>query len=275
MGCGGSKPNIATVSKEPPPPAKSDVIDSKLNPISSSTAEATTKSQAVQNSTDKSKEAVNINTKSDTEVLSNTKSKLIPTKNPNKDTSKLVEQQSKEAVEIVGINTKLNAENPSKAKSKSNPTNSVIKETAKHIEVHSKNVVVNVTAEVCPKVSSIPPKFSGFMSRQGSVFRKWQQRYFVLEKGELSYYEGEDCLRMVGRPLNLSGYMVTEMDGDELLISIPGRKSSISDHLQLSTLDDGDSEEETVRQLHVKIGSKEERAKWEKSLQEHIDYMNR
>jgi hypothetical protein len=131
------------------------------------------------------------------------------------------------------------------------------------------------------KAKPVPKKHSGYMSRQGSVFRKWQKRYFILEKGELSYYEGETepgsgvGKGLVGTPLTLRGYVVTEMEEDELFLNMPGRRSTISDHVTAAdTLDPLGSDKSLTRQLLVKIEKPQEKLNWEKALNEHIDYIS-
>ena len=109
------------------------------------------------------------------------------------------------------------------------------------------------------------------MSRQGSIFRKWQKRYFVLEKGELSYYEDEVepgsgvGKGLVGTPLALTGYVVTQAEDGELFLNIPGRRSTISEC---------SSDKSLTRQLLLKIDSPEEKVRWEKALNEHIQYIS-
>ena len=108
------------------------------------------------------------------------------------------------------------------------------------------------------------------MSRQGSIFRKWQKRYFVLEKGELSYYEDEAGpgsglgKGLVGTPLALTGYVVTQTEEGELFLNIPGRRSTISEC---------SSDKSLTRQLLLKIDSQQEKTKWMKALHEHIQYI--
>lgn len=149
----------------------------------------------------------------------------------------------------------------------------------------------NEEAEIAFKASKMlpePPMFCGHMSRQGQVFRKWQKRFFVLKKGELVYYENETSPgsqlgdNMIGKPLNLRGYVVTEMEDDELFLNMPGRKHTISDNfstrdknLAMSpTSSNGGNDKTVARSLLVKIETPADKVKWEKALNEHIEYMN-
>lgn len=276
MGCGRSNSNTTTISKHPSPPTNDHTIKSRLNPISNLSSNTDEDIKLTVKSLEEKCKDVKIEAELDAVVSFNTNSKLNSLQGTNKETAKHSEEHNKEVPD-----TKPKVSTDVTTKSKLNPTKDTKEFTAKHSEEQTNGVADNnamIYAHVSPTGSNfplIPPAMnSGFMSRQGSVFRKWQQRYFILEKGELRYYEDDASLRMVGQPLNLRGYVVTEMEGDELLIYIPGRKSSISDDFPLSACSEDNSEQDTARQLHVKIGSKEERLKWEKSLKEHIDYMN-
>jgi hypothetical protein len=53
----------------------------------------------------------------------------------------------------------------------------------------------------------LPPKLTGFITKQGSFFRTWKRRYFVLDDHVLSYYNGpedlEKGIKCLGKPFKI------------------------------------------------------------------------
>lgn len=133
-----------------------------------------------------------------------------------------------------------------------------------------------------------PERFFGYMSKQGSVFRTWKKRFFILERGELAYYMRESNPgstfgeQKMGTPFPLKGYSVVVEDGIQLLICQPGRAMTIGD----STSGTGGGRKRAVsvvessntgktRVMLLELESEDDLNKWVDMLNEHIDYANK
>lgn len=116
-----------------------------------------------------------------------------------------------------------------------------------------------------------PTQCSGYMSKQGEVFRSWKSRFFVLSGGVMTYYTGETNIDssqgegQIGSSLVLRGYKVTSPEQNTLFICIPGRRGTLS---AVAT------EELSAPSMLVKVKTNEEFLIWEKALKEHIHYIN-
>ena len=115
-----------------------------------------------------------------------------------------------------------------------------------------------------------PAQCSGYMTKQGEVFRSWKSRFFVLNNGVIMYYTGEPSCSsegegQIGSSLVLRGYKVTSPEQNTLYISIPGRRGTLS---AVAT------EEQSAPSMLVKVKTNEEFLIWEKALKEHITYIN-
>lgn len=115
-----------------------------------------------------------------------------------------------------------------------------------------------------------PAQCSGYMTKQGEVFRSWKSRFFVLNNGVITYYTGEtgsssEGEGQIGSSLVLRGYKVTSPEQNTLYISIPGRRGTLS---AVAT------EEQSAPSMLVKVKTNEEFLIWEKALKEHINYIN-
>jgi hypothetical protein len=126
----------------------------------------------------------------------------------------------------------------------------------------------------------VPPPnvHTGYMSKEGQLFKTWKRRFFVLEKGLLSYYEGETApnskvsdgsrhltpskimdarqigSKKIGESICLAGYTVTALAKNRLLLS----KWSAS----------GKS-----RQLLLELDDEGNLNGWSNALNEHIAYL--
>jgi hypothetical protein len=134
-----------------------------------------------------------------------------------------------------------------------------------------------------------PERFYGYMSKQGSVFRTWKKRFFILERGELSYFMRESNPgstfgeQKMGTPFPLKGYSVVVEDGVQLLICQPGRAMTVGDSSStgagggrgraVSVVESSNTGKTRVMLLEPE--SEEDLNKWVDMLNEHIDYANK
>lgn len=148
---------------------------------------------------------------------------------------------------------------------------------------NNRSISPTVTPRPCP------PKMCGYMAKQGQIFRTWKRRFFILERGEISYYmresgpDSEMGEQKMGTSLLLQGYSVVIEDDDKLLISVPGRAFTISDSSSsapsggtrgraVSTVESSTTGKTRVMLLEPE--SPEELARWIDAINEHIDYCN-
>lgn len=126
-----------------------------------------------------------------------------------------------------------------------------------------------------------PPICTGYMAKQGQVFRSWKTRFFVLKEGILTYYIGETMKgskvgdNQVGSPLLLMGYQVSQPEPGQLFLTIPGRRTTIADNAATrertaTTLQD----EEAVRSILLQVTNEQDLEMWQKALKQHIIYIN-
>lgn len=107
-----------------------------------------------------------------------------------------------------------------------------------------------------PAVVAIPAKFTGYMKKRGRFNTSWQKRFFVLNKGELTYFVGETAKgSKVGQDqrgeVALEGFRVSEVE--------EAGKTYIC--LQSGT-----------RKLELK--AKTDRSSWVAAFQKHVQYKN-
>lgn len=133
-----------------------------------------------------------------------------------------------------------------------------------------------------------PERFYGYMSKQGSVFRTWKKRFFILERGELTYYMRESNPgstfgeQKMGTPFALKGYSVVVEEGVQLLICQPGRAMTVSESggageggrgRAVSVVESSNTGKSRVMLLEPE--SEDDLHKWVDALNEHIDYANK
>jgi hypothetical protein len=119
----------------------------------------------------------------------------------------------------------------------------------------------NSRSNSVPTKSSMPaPQIKkGMVLKEGHIVRNWKNRYFVLEKGKLTYYESQSSEYPfgVGKKGDLS------LKGVTLVCS----KSMIS----LNTKNEAGKE---VLALNLDIKYPNERDEWMEALKQHIEYIN-
>lgn len=131
-----------------------------------------------------------------------------------------------------------------------------------------------------------PPRHTGYMSKQGQVFKTWKRRFFQLEDGELTYYlteteEGSGVgEQRMGVPLHLRGYQVQVQNEKFLLISeaytnnrrmtMDGQGIASPRNRAVSTVEANMVGKSRSMLLQVKAVS--ELKKWEEAINKHIQY---
>lgn len=103
-----------------------------------------------------------------------------------------------------------------------------------------------------------PPTLTGFLVKRGHVIKNWKLRYFKLENGKLSYYEGGDrSYSEAGRTLKGTVDLTNALCG--------GR--SVTDPLKIYIVDTV-----TEKDLYIRTNSAEEAALWESHILQHIHF---
>jgi hypothetical protein len=119
----------------------------------------------------------------------------------------------------------------------------------------------NSRSNSVPTKSSMPapPIKKGMVLKEGHIVRNWKNRYFVLEKGKLTYYESQSSEYPygVGKKGDLSLKGVTTVCS----------KSMIS----LNTKNEAGKE---VLALNLDIKYPNERDEWMEAIKQHIEYIN-
>ena len=103
-------------------------------------------------------------------------------------------------------------------------------------------------------LSTPPPIMKGFLYKQGQEFKSWKRRYFVLDKGHLSYYEKE--LKEPPFGLNKKGEVIMKF----------------MKCVEKGTIVTVTSEGKGDRDLVLDIRQFNERGLWIKALRSHADY---
>ena len=138
--------------------------------------------------------------------------------------------------------------------------------------------------------STPPPEpCKGYLSKQGQVFRTWKARFFVLENGEIRYYDDEtfqgsgegDSDEPMGVPLFLQGYTATNPVPHRILIT-PSKdptsrqsvsRQSVSRYRAVSAVEASHSGVARTLLLECKNDPAEVK-RWTDALKAHIEYCN-
>ena len=106
-----------------------------------------------------------------------------------------------------------------------------------------------------------PELTTGFMTKQGKFHKSWKRRFFVIDKGLLTYYETETFKKSnVGKnelgKLNLRGYTVSNPTGskEKILLACPS--------------------DAKARELLLEVKNEDSRKAWIEAISRHIDYRN-
>jgi hypothetical protein len=124
--------------------------------------------------------------------------------------------------------------------------------------------------EAVKQLVSIPAMKTGWLLKQGHVIRNWKKRFFVLNYGELSYYEhdgiaGSGAAEGAKGKVELKGAAVIAMveeNGKNII------KASAESELRMMITDShGDK-------LIVQAGTRDEKKEWFDALKRHVLYAN-
>jgi hypothetical protein len=115
-------------------------------------------------------------------------------------------------------------------------------------------------APVSPAKPTGPPALKkGMILKEGHVIRNWKNRFFVLEKGKLAYFENQKADYPYG---------VTQK-GE---VSLKG--VSVSVNKNIVSLNTKNEQGKEVLALNLDIKYPNEREEWVAAIQEHIAYIN-
>ena len=96
-----------------------------------------------------------------------------------------------------------------------------------------------------------PPVKTGWIVKRGHVFRTWRKRYFVLEKGVVTYYADEKMKNQKGQVV-IKGY------------NVGGHSKLHSEELYLSAGESGGTD------LLLSFQDKTEKEEWRDAFEAHI-----
>jgi len=118
---------------------------------------------------------------------------------------------------------------------------------------------VEITETVTLVDDSAPPLKQGFIGKEGRLLKTWNNRYFVLDSGSLTYYEKPHNLppygiNMKGSVPTLKGKKFVPLKDNDLLIKLVG----------------GDA-----RDITLKFPDVDSLKDWTKAINEHIEYYSR
>jgi hypothetical protein len=104
----------------------------------------------------------------------------------------------------------------------------------------------------------VPVERKGYMKKQGTSFKSWKNRYFLLSRGILTYYNSEAEYAISGGSnsldtMQLAGYRISHPHKNRILLN--GPKSG-------------------MRNLLLEISDPSEYSAWLQSLNEHINYLD-
>jgi len=104
-----------------------------------------------------------------------------------------------------------------------------------------------------------PELTTGFMTKQGKFHKSWKRRFFVIDKGLLTYYETETFKKSnVGKnelgKLNLRGYTVSNpsQSKEKILLSSPT--------------------DPKARELLLEVKNEDSRKAWIEAITRHIEF---
>ena len=104
-----------------------------------------------------------------------------------------------------------------------------------------------------------PELTTGFMTKQGKFHKSWKRRFFVIDKGLLTYYETETFKKSnVGKnelgKLNLRGYTVSNpsQSKEKILLSCPS--------------------DPKARELLLEVKNEDSRKAWIEAITRHIEF---
>ena len=115
---------------------------------------------------------------------------------------------------------------------------------------------VSLLRQDLDKNEGFPPSKTGRIVKRGHIFRTWRERYFVLEKGVVTYYADERKKNQKGQ-VNIQGYRVG------------GHKKLNSFELYLSP------EESGGKDLVLSFDDVAEKDEWRNAFESHIAAFNR
>jgi hypothetical protein len=145
-------------------------------------------------------------------------------------------------------------------------------------------------SNIIPTDGSEPRSFCGYMNKEGRKVKSWKHRYFVLEKGILSYYESERSAAVLGEPIDLRDYTVSCVKENKQIILQQQLSHADAVNAAANTITSRNNRESGIpgtssivlpqalyarRQLLLELENEQAIDDWMQSFQEHIKYKNK
>jgi hypothetical protein len=143
-------------------------------------------------------------------------------------------------------------------------------------------------SSLIPTEGDEPRLFCGYMKKEGRNYKNWKNRYFILEKGILSYFDSESSSVVLGDPLDMRDY-AAEADLAKKQIVLT-QQQTYSDAVNAASSTPKPSRDSGLtstsasapivlptaltvrRQLLLELASEQEISDWMESFEEHSTY---
>jgi hypothetical protein len=105
------------------------------------------------------------------------------------------------------------------------------------------------------RMDRLPATMSGFLNKEGQLFKTFKRRFFRLEKGVLSYYDANNGTEKLGDDVLLEGFTVTSLSQRRIMLSKWTAGKS--------------------RQILLEADNEGEYSRWLAAFQEHVQYLQK